>query len=263
MCTFLRSCFASAYENGLCPKNPAIKLTNPNKYQPQRESYTSEEVSKILEFAITYQKDNKHPVHKANGQLFGTAIITLLYTGLRRGELLGLQWSDLKENMLSVNRSVYIENGKPTVTDNEAKSEGSIRDIPIPHFLHELILKLPKRGLFIFCTKSGTIMFPDNFGRGYDTFFWHLQKAHPEVRHLSPHCCRHTYATLTLTGGADIRVVQTLMGHTDINTTAIYTHPDFVAKQSALDGMMKLITQDTKQDSKPEKAPKSPLEGQT
>lgn len=241
MYTLLRTSLAAAHDNGLCQRNPAISLITPPKKQAPREAYTPEEVNSIIEFAGRYPDTVKHKIMKAAYKRTAVGVITLLYTGMRRGELLGLQWNDITKDKISIRRAVYINQGVPVVTENEAKTEKSLRDIPIPEFLYEMICTLPKEGLFIFCANNGNIMHPRNFSRGYETFIRHLQEEQPDFRYLSLHSCRHTYATLALSGGADVRVVQTLLGHTNINTTALYTHPDFVQKQNALSGIMTLI----------------------
>lgn len=152
---------------------------------------------------------------------------------MRRGELLGLMWSDIEDTVIHIRRAVYLKDGVPTVEDGIAKTYSSIRDILIDKGLADLIWAVPKRGLYVFAAYSGRIMNPRNFERSYDTFFEALRQEHPEVRRLSIHCCRHTFATLSQRNGASIRAVQLILGHTSIKTTAIYSHPDMEELQAA------------------------------
>lgn len=77
-----------------------------------------------------------------------------------------------------------------------------------------------------FCRRTKTLakatyedMTPGSFRRQYETFFADLP-----VRMLSPHKLRHTYATYLVRGGAELRAVQTILGHQSIGVTELYTH---------------------------------------
>ena len=223
MRVMVNALFREAVENGICDRNSTLHLKVPHVLEKVRESFTFEEVSTILEYAMCYSNVR-----------IGTAIIALLLTGLRRGELLGLRWDDLSNDTLTINRSVYVVNGKPCVTENVAKTAGSLRTVPIVPELSYRLHALPHNGMYIFGTKNGTLMYPRNFSRDYQTFFQHLREDCPSVRSLSPHCCRHTFATLCLESGNDIQVVQVMLGHSDIKTTARYTHPDVDAMKRAV-----------------------------
>lgn len=222
----LKTAFADAVENGLCPKNPMRKVAIPHVAEKEREAFSMDEVKIILRYAMGY--DNRRTA---------IGIITLLLTGLRRGELLGLKWSDLTTDTLSVNRAVYLQNGKPCVEEHQAKTESSLRTIPLVPELSHLLHTLSKHGEFIFSTRNGTLMSPRNFSRDYDRFFAQLREEEPSIRRLSPHCCRHTFATLSLSTSGDIRTVQKILGHTNIKTTARYTHPDMNDMQHVVTGL--------------------------
>ena len=226
MKTMLNSLFAAAVDNTLCIRNPAACVRYPRVKEQPREAFSAEEVRTILSYCFSLPP-TRMPV----------SVVTLLLTGLRRGELLGLKWSDLSADTLSVQRAVYIENNHPRVLENVAKTEQSIRTVPLVPELSYLLHALPQRSQWIFGTSNGNLMHPRNFSRDYTRFFRQMQEAEPSVRLLSPHSCRHTFATLSLAAGANIRVVQDLLGHRNIKTTARYTHPDDTAKSSAVDAL--------------------------
>ena len=227
MRVMVKGLFRAACENEIIKKDPMAHVRIPSATERRRESFTSQEVKIITDYAMIYEN-----------RRVAVAILTLLFTGLRRGELLGLKWDDLQGNTLNVNRAVFIDNsGRPCVVEGSAKTKTSLRVIPLIPEIEHLIRSLPRRSEFIFCNTKGGLMFPRNFSRSYERFFAQLREDEPSVRFLSPHCCRHSFATLSLTSGADIRTIQQLMGHADIKTTARYTHPDITIMASAIQQM--------------------------
>ena len=226
MRVLIHALFADAVENDFCTKDPSVRLKIPQIIEKPRESFTAEEVKRIVDFALDYPR-----------RRIAVAVLVLLFTGIRRGELLGLKWDDLTDNTLTIRRGVYQEHGTACVEDYIAKTPKSLRTVPLmPEIAHQ-IATLPRVSQFVFGASSGKLWHPRNFSRDYGRFFDALQDQHPNVRRLSIHCCRHSFATLTLTSGADLRVVQQLLGHTDIKTTALYTHPDMNTMQKAVSGM--------------------------
>lgn len=223
MRVMIHGIFADAIDNGLLAKDPSRRLRFPSIREQPRQAFTAEETKLIINFALDYEN-----------RKIGVAVLVLLWTGLRRGELLGLKWTDITKDTLTVNRSVFIEKNQPRVEECRAKTQGSLRTIPIIPELCWLICELPKNGAFVFCNRKGGIMHPDNFSRAYRKFFQRLREAYPDIRDLSTHCCRHTFATHMLLSGTDIRVVQQFLGHTKISTTARYTHPNKENMESAI-----------------------------
>lgn len=138
------------------------------------------------------------------------AVLELLYgSGLRVGELCGLQVS-----------SVSLSNGAATVWGKGAKE----RRVPISEpavaalrrwlaIRHDVVP--PEAGDVLFGNERGRPLTPRDVRRIVD-------RRSPSPTH--PHALRHTFATHLLDGGADLRAVQELLGHTDVATTQRYTH---------------------------------------
>lgn len=230
MRVLIHAVWATALDNQKCTTNPSKAVRFPVIPEKPRESFSSEDAKTILTYALQY--DNR---------IVGVAVMTLLLTGIRRGELLGLKWSDLSNTTLSINRGVYLENGHPCVREYVAKTPTSIRVVPLLPELAYYLSSLPRTCEFIFCTKNRTIISPRNFSRSYTTFFRHLSEDCCCAAYLSPHCCRHTFASLCLDAGADVRTVQQLLGHGDIRSTARYVHPQIETLQNAVSDMRDFI----------------------
>lgn len=144
------------------------------------------------------------------------AMLELLYaTGLRVSELINIQQSQINFNE-GVLRIVGKGDRERLIPLGE-ESQRWIRDfIDGPRM--EILLE--RQTDYLFPTRRG-----DRMTR---QAFWHIIKRYAEKsgirKKLSPHSLRHAFATHLLNRGADLRVVQLLLGHSDLSTTQIYTH---------------------------------------
>lgn len=222
--TILRSILTLAYKMEYMDEDVGLsrRIEFPKQETPEVEVYTLEEVSEILKAAET------EPIH------IRTLVELALFTGLRRGEIVGLKWDDIdfEKKRLSVKRSIYKpKDGK--AQEKAPKSKCSIRTIAIPEKLcetlteykahqdrHASFLGSSWRNLnYIFTEEDGYVMNPHTPTKQFSKFLMRHG-----IRHLKLHGLRHTSATLLLANGCDIKTVSTRLGHADIETTNIYVH---------------------------------------
>lgn len=144
------------------------------------------------------------------------AMLELLYaTGLRVSELINLRQSQINFNQ-GVLRIVGKGDRERLIPLGD-ESQRWLRD-----FINgpRMEILLERQTDFLFPTRRGNRMTRQAF--------WHIIKRYAEKagirRKLSPHSLRHAFATHLLNRGADLRVVQLLLGHSDLSTTQIYTH---------------------------------------
>jgi len=199
----LNGIFETAKVNHFCNENPVSKPTIARKTKKQIEVFTVKEIQKII------QSTNKHAKFP---QL-------LLHTGMRIGEAVALKWShiDLEKGMISVSSSTSRKEGGGWI-DGDTKGR-NIRTVYLTEDGLNFIKTLPRKGFSVIASESGYQLTPRTFEVGYKKFF-----EISDMRYLSPHKCRHTYATYLVKGGADLNAVQALLGHSTINITEAYTH---------------------------------------
>ena len=200
----LRNFFDYLLELNQIKKNTARLLDNPKLPSLLPHFLTQDEVQTLL---------SAPPLHDRLGQR-DRCILELLYaSGLRVSELCNLKLSDI-----DLQRRILHVFGK-----------GS-KDRLVP--MHEQALSLLEgylaewRKLF---NPKESFVFLNRSGRGLTRqYIWKLVKKHAlkaNIRQsISPHTFRHSFATHLLEGGADLRTVQILLGHSDISATEIYTH---------------------------------------
>lgn len=201
----LKQFYLWAVEQGLRSDDPAMDLSTPKLPRSLPKAITETEVEALL----------KAPDLDTALGLRDKAMLELLYaTGLRVSELVSLRGEQisLAQGVLRVRGKGSKERLVPLGDEAQHWIECYLRDA------RPLLHPRPEPALFI--TQRGTAMTRQGF--------WLLIKRYAALAGvrgtLSPHTLRHSFATHLLNHGADLRVVQLLLGHSDLSTTQIYTH---------------------------------------
>jgi integrase/recombinase XerD len=187
-------------------KDPTLQIESPKLPRSLPKSLNEDEVVALL---------NAPNIAEPTG-LRDRAMLELLYAcGLRVSELVGV-----KATEVSINEGVVRITGKGSKTRLVPMGEEAADWIS--RYLREARPVILQRRLSdaLFVTNRGDAMTRQAF--------WYLIKRYALLagitKHMSPHVLRHAFATHLLNHGADLRVVQMLLGHSDISTTQIYTH---------------------------------------
>lgn len=204
----LRQFFGFLVDEGLRGDDPSAALPRPRARRPLPRLLSHDEVEALFARAELEASGGRSEAVRM------LALIELLYgSGLRASELVSLP-------LAAVPRDAPFL----TVTGKG----GQQRMVPVSTRARQALSRwLELRG------QAGRALFPSRAGQGYLTrvrLFQMLRelatRAGIAAEKVSPHVLRHAFATHLLEGGADLRVLQTLLGHADISTTQIYTHVD-------------------------------------
>ncbi len=202
----LRGFFRHALRENLVQKDPSSQIDFPKLGRPLPKALTEEDVERLLAAPDLSQ---------AMG-LRDRAMLELLYAcGLRVSELVTLEMSQL-----NLRQGVVRLLGKGNKERLVPMGEEALS--VLERYFKEGRAELLNKGI-------NDVVFPSKRGQKMTRqTFWHRIKHYAVVANiksdLSPHTLRHAFATHLLNHGADLRVVQLLLGHSDLSTTQIYTH---------------------------------------
>jgi integrase/recombinase XerD len=202
----LRRFFGFLIDEGLRKDDPSPALPKPVHQRPLPKVLDSSEVTRLFEAAEDRAASNE-PLALRN-----LALLELLYgSGLRATELVSLPRNALRES-----QPFLILKGKGSKE----------RLVPISSRAESAVSRwrenVPSSSLWLFPSGRKHL----SRIRLYQIVRAMAADAGIPPERISPHVLRHNFATHLLSGGADLRVVQSLLGHADIATTQIYTHVD-------------------------------------
>lgn len=237
--TVLRSALGQALKWGLVARNVATLIDPPRIPRPQFHVLDTDGAKKLLA--------------AARGERFEAVIVLALTLGLRRGEILGLRWSDIdfEERVLRVNQALQRFGGRLQIT--EVKTERSRRVVAIPESVVRPLKARRARqaqerllaGLewqdseLVFTNPNGGPLEPITLHREYKELL-EAARLPTEVRF---HDLRHTAASLLLAQGVHLRVIMELLGHSSISLTAnTYSHVMPAAMRDVADRMESILS---------------------
>ena len=208
----LHQAMDAAMREGLIPRNPTEKIALPKKNPPMLKILNNQQLERFME---EIKKD----------EVWHDFFYTELTTGLRRGEICGLMWSDFNETKgtLSIRRTVHVQEGG-ILTMGETKTGQGQRIITLPPSTAQLLAERKKHAYsqWIFPHPLHPER-PVNPSGAYSHLKFLLRQAGlPNIRF---HDLRHTFATHALTSGVDAKTLSGILGHTKASFTLdTYTH---------------------------------------
>lgn len=213
----LGAIFRNALEDGLIEKN--IMLSSRyvmSKHRSIRNCLTQQDAEHIL---MQVEQLN------ASDQPF---IMLPLLTGMRRGECLGLMWSDIDftKRMITVSRAITFTGNQPVI--DTPKSAAGYRQIPLLPELQAFLLSMPQRTGYVIGGQQPIT--EQTYQRT-----WERIRRTIDLHGATAHVFRHTFATLAAVH-TDVKNLQAIMGHSDIQTTMNrYTHPQEIRVMAAVE----------------------------
>jgi len=212
----IKQLYRFAFEEGLRSDNPAIQIAGPGLDKRLPKVLSEDEVDRLLEAA-------RNSGRNLQDQLRNACLMELLYaTGMRVSELVSLPVSATrgdprlllimgkggKERMVPLSPPARVALVDWLVMRDKLDAAAQVKKKPTSRFL------FPSRGATGYLTRHRFYLLIKEFA----------VTAGVDPAKVTPHTLRHAFATHLLANGADLRAIQTMLGHADVATTEIYTH---------------------------------------
>lgn len=222
----MQNSLRTAYLLGYAKEYTANMIKRPKLKERKIECFTLAEQKKI-EMAVFESKKTK---------LFG--IVLCLYSGLRIGELIALQWKDidLTKGLLTVSRSCHDTSGG--IVFDEPKTATSRRIIPLPKQLLPKLKSIKKSSNSDFVVSAGgNVVSVRSYQRSFELLLKKLN-----IAHRGFHSLRHTFATRALECGMDVKTLSEILGHKNPTVTLNrYAHSLLEHKSAMMNRLGKLL----------------------
>ena len=209
-----RQAFNYAFDKGYIIQNPMTDVIKPKSKKPSRIVRALEitEQQKITNYLMNIPIENEP---------YKVAYLLQIYLGLRIGEALALQISDidLAKNLIHITKTMTFDENNKLIIGELPKTFSGIRDIPIPEFIRDEIINQMRlaenhKENLLFVNSKGDYVNPKNANKDLKGT---LRKVN--ITDITTHNFRHTYGTRCIEAGMRVVALKGLMGHSDISVT--------------------------------------------
>ena len=194
--------FRRAIERGYIIRNPMLfeeaKKPKSDKRNEKVEALTIDEEKKLLK-ALSQETG-----------IYKSIILLMLFTGLRVGEALALNWDDIDNKNINVKQTLTRDDDGKVILGEKTKTPKGIRQITITNDIKKILNEIPK---------VSNLLFPAITPRNVGDYLTNFNAINCIKNHITPHMLRHTYATRCIEAGINIKVLQKKLGHKNIQTT--------------------------------------------
>lgn len=195
--------------------------------------------------AVYSENEMKIFLQKIKGMKLEVPLLITSFLGLRRSEVLGIKWDRIsfKENTITIAHTITqtTKNNKRKVIKKDlTKNDSSYRTLPMPIQLRDFLQKVKKTQEenekifgnsyqnienYVCVDMEGKLILPDSLTKGFSKFL-----KDNNLKKIRVHDLRHTVGSLLINNGSTLREVQEWLGHSNVQTTEIYTHLDSSTK---------------------------------